>query len=285
MVKTLLKKAKTYLTQPYGGLRTGFRRITAPMRPLPDFLIVGAQKAGTTSLYRWLSRHPKVRTSVWKEVHFFDDYDRYHKRGEMWYRSHFPLLGHRPSVRVGEATPSYLFNPAAPRRVAELIPNVRLIVLLRDPVDRAYSQYKHTRRVGEENLSFWKAVDKEEERVGKEIIEIKEKGKCESDNWKKYSYVRRGYYSEQIKRWTEYFPKKSFLFVKSEDMFKSPKTEVEKIVKHIGLNRLRTKCKGKKNSSNYEEGLDRDKKKKLKAHFEKRNRELKNIIGKNMGWN
>ena len=285
MIKTLLKKAKCHLTQPYGRLRIGFRRITAPMRPLPDFLIVGAQRAGTTSLYHWLSRHPKVRTSVWKEVHFFDDYNRYQKRGEMWYRSHFPLLGHRPSVRVGEATPSYLFNPAAPRRVAELIPNVRLIVLLRDPVDRAYSHYNHTKKAGKENLSFWKAVDKEKERVGKEITEIKEKGRCKNEKWKKYSYVRRGYYSEQIKRWTEYFPKKSFLFVKSEDMFESPKTEVEKIMKHIGLNRLRIKCKGKKNSGSYEKKLERDKRKKLKVHFEKKNKELKSITSKNMSWN
>src|SRR5436189_26280 len=122
------------------------------MRPLPDFLILGAQKAGTTALYAYLRWHPQVTGPSFKEVSFFD---RHYARGERWYRAHLPV---RRRAVVGEASPSYLFHPLAPERVARMLPEARLIALLRNPVDRAFSHYQHEVALGREQLSFEDAL-------------------------------------------------------------------------------------------------------------------------------
>jgi hypothetical protein len=136
---------------------------TASSRPLPTFLVIGTKRGGTTSLWNWLLKHPAVAPQFpaaqqIKSPHYFDIN---FWRGEQWYRSHFPTqraldrlatsVGGRPAV--GEASPYYMFHPAAPQRVAELMPDVRLIVLLRDPVARAYSNFAERRGSGAEPLT------------------------------------------------------------------------------------------------------------------------------------
>src|SRR5687768_13237463 len=104
---------------------------TAHLRRLPDFLIIGAQRGGTTSLYRYLTEHPEIDPAVRKEIHFFS---RHHEQGLDWYRAHFPRRDE--SSLVGEASPNYLVHPDVPARVAAALPRVKLIALLRNPVDR-----------------------------------------------------------------------------------------------------------------------------------------------------
>src|SRR5947209_1159841 len=143
---------------------------SADRRALPDFLIIGAQKAGTTSLYRYLAAHPDIVASTRKEVHFFDIN---FWRGEWWYRSLFPLrrrLQRRPPLRnrpaiTGEASPYYLFHPFAPERAAQLLPDAKLIVLLRDPVERAWSHYRHEVANGRETMTFPDALAAEPARL------------------------------------------------------------------------------------------------------------------------
>ena len=143
-------------------------RLTARWRELPDFLVIGAQKAGTTALYAYLRWHPSIAGPFWKEVSFFD---RHWARGEAWYRGQFPL---RSSGKlVGEASPSYVFHPLAPERVFSLVPDVKLVVLLREPGDRAYSQYQHAVALGRETLSFEDALAAEDERVRGEVERLR----------------------------------------------------------------------------------------------------------------
>src|SRR3954447_18625468 len=112
-------------------LRHSVRRPTARWRMVPDFLIIGAQRAGTTSLFHYLQRHPSVMQSSIKEVHYFDGS---YNRGRRWYLSHFPLRRATSGGRItGEATPYYLFHPTVPTRVAVDFPDVKLIAILRDP--------------------------------------------------------------------------------------------------------------------------------------------------------
>src|SRR6266480_7948081 len=144
------------------GTYRAYGRATASLRPLPDFLILGAQKAGTTALYAYLRQHPEITGPSWKEVSFFD---RHYARGEAWYRGNFPNSLRARGKLVGEASPSYLFHPLAPERVAGLVPEAKLIALVRNPVDRAYSHYQHEVALGREPLSFEDAVAAEYERL------------------------------------------------------------------------------------------------------------------------
>jgi hypothetical protein len=200
--------------------RTGVRRLTSSLRALPDFVIIGTQKGGTSSLYQYLRAHPDVLSTVKKEVHYFS---RYVGAGEEWYRSNFPLLvelsalqavrGRRPLV--GESSPSYLFHPLVGERMRDLLPDVRLIVLLRDPVERAFSHYRHKVRQGRESLSFADAIAAEPERLGAH------EGFEHRDVFE-FSYVTRGRYAEQLQRWFAAFPRERFLILRSEDLYEHP---------------------------------------------------------------
>ncbi|MCI5147305.1 MAG: sulfotransferase, partial [Candidatus Electrothrix sp. AR3] len=114
-----------------------YSALTARLRPLPNFLVIGAQKSGTTSLFHYICQHPQVFENKSKEIHFFDH--NYHC-GANWYRSHFPLAGKLMRNRcLGEATPYYLCHPHAPSHIFDLLPRVKIIAILRDPVERAIS--------------------------------------------------------------------------------------------------------------------------------------------------
>ena len=131
---------------------------------LPDFFIIGAKKCGTTFLYHLLGQHPHVEAAKKKEIHYFD---HHFSKGNDWYRSHFPPPTWKEGRRsiTGESSPYYLFHPHAARRMAGVVPRARLIVLLRNPVDRAYSHYHQEAGRGHEPLTFEEAIEAEEARL------------------------------------------------------------------------------------------------------------------------
>ncbi len=211
------------------------RILSAPLRARPDFLIIGAQKGGTTSLYSILAQHPAVDEAWKKEIHFFDL--RY-RRGLPWYLAHFPTRrsrrrgGRRFS---GEATPYYLFHPHAPRRVRQTLPAVRLVALLRDPVARAYSHYNHLVRLGHEPLSFEEAVRSEAMRTAGAMDQLLRDEWHYSEALRNYSYLARGHYAEQLERWWAHFPREQLLVLKSEDFYRRPAEVFPRILEHLGL--------------------------------------------------
>ncbi|MCP4405718.1 MAG: sulfotransferase domain-containing protein [bacterium] len=195
---------------------------------MPDFLIIGASKCGTTSLYAYLCQHPWIIPALKKETNFFDCS---YKRGIGWYRAFFPTVfrkwyvKHRrfhKEVMTGEATPLYLFHPHVPQRVLTTIPKVKLIVLLRNPVDRAYSAYQMKFRRGVETLSFEQAIEKEQERLQSELEKVLDNEHYFSFNRQHYAYLARGVYVEQFKNWMKYFPREQMLILKSENFFSNP---------------------------------------------------------------
>lgn len=198
------------------------QRAPARARSLPDFLIIGAQKGGTTSLYRYLCAHPQVAPAAKKEIRFFDLNFR---RGADWYRAHFPprwrmrldRLAQRRRIVTGEATPTYLFVQKAAERVHGLIPDVRLIALLRDPVARAYSHYHHVVRKGLESRSFADAVEAEIEGIDR------------GDRRAKHPYVARGLYLPQLERWWTRFPAEQLRIVAAEDLY----SEADRVVREV----------------------------------------------------
>ena len=189
-------------------------------RAAPSFLIIGTQKGGTTSLYRWLGQHPQVVEASRKEVHYFDIN---FSRGERWYRSHFPLLrGLADGQVTGEGSPYYMCHPHAPARIASLLPDVRLIVLLRNPVERAISHYFHSHRNGREPLEIQQAMDQEESRLDREWARMQADGAYNSRAHRWYSYKARGRYLEQLQAVQTWFSPEQLLILRSEDLFEKP---------------------------------------------------------------
>jgi hypothetical protein len=197
---------------------------------LPDALIIGAQKAGTTSLFSYLAQHPDVSVSRAKEVHYFDNaFDK----GENWYRSHFER-GRGDEVFI-EASPYYLYHPLAPARSSALLPRAKLIVLLREPVARALSHYQHVVDHGFEPLSFEEAIASETRRLGGSEERLARGQIARSLEHQRYSYRSRGLYAYQIERWLEYFPASAFLFLKAEEMFASPQPVFDRVCDFLGV--------------------------------------------------
>ncbi len=195
----------------------------------PAFVIIGAQKAGTTSLYGWLRHHPSVSMSKTKELHFFDQ--NFH-RGADWYRSQFE----HPCA--GEATPYYLFHPLAPRRAASVIPEAKLIVLLREPVSRAWSHYHHVRRQGNEPLSFTDAIAMEQLRLRGEVDKMLEDGRYSSISHQKYSYLSRGLYADQLARWLRYFPREQLLVLETSALHQQPRSALDAVSDFLAIPRV-----------------------------------------------
>jgi len=222
------------------ALRMRWRGRTASHRVLPDFVVIGGQRCGSTSLYTILCGHPQVMAASHKELHFFD---LNWQRGTTFYRRSFPLRRHlhmrtrrvgAPAV-AGEASPYYLFHPAVPERLAATLPEARLIAILRDPVDRAYSQYQLSLREGHETLTFEQALDEEPDRVaGVEQRLLAEPG-FRSPAHRHMTYQARGFYLDQLARWWQHVPRERLLVLRSEDMFQHPAEVYRRVTDYLGL--------------------------------------------------
>lgn len=218
----------------------GWARLTNRGRLLPDFIIIGTQRGGTTSLYNYLAAHPAVARALTKEVRFFD---LHYDRGPAWYRAQFPSAKHREALErrtgldmvVGEASPDYMLHPHAPVRAANLVPAAKLIVLLRDPVARAYSHYWHQVKRGFETLSFEEAIAREPERLAGELEKLLADERYESFEYHHHSYLTRGMYADQLERWMRLFPRDRFLILASEELYERPAEIVDEVLRFLGL--------------------------------------------------
>ena len=184
----------------------------------PSFIIIGAQRAGTTSLYSYLTEHPLIAPAAMKEVHYFDVH---FAKGDDWYWQQFSAPGKESEI-TGEASPYYIFHPLAPERIARLLPQVKLITLLRNPVDRALSHHQHETRRGKETLPFAEALAAEEDRLRGEADRIRRELGYRSTAHQWHSYRSRGCYMDQIEQWLPHFPREQFLFLLSERFYADP---------------------------------------------------------------
>jgi hypothetical protein len=267
------------LGQTARGTATLVRRATAFRRPLPDFLIIGAQKAGTTSLHEYLCEHPMVSSSTTKEVHYFDL--AYH-RGQPWYRAHFHASGPAGEI-TGESSPYYLFHPLVPERVAGDLPESRLIIILRNPVDRTYSHYNHERALGYETLEFEDAIEREGERLEGEEERISAEPDYCSFAHQHYSYVARSHYAKQLERWFQYFDRDRFLILSAEDLFARPHETVAASQRFLGLEPASPRDVTARNARSYMSVAD-EARRRLSREFEPHNRRLYELVGRDFGW-
>jgi hypothetical protein len=275
-------------------LRQQLMRVLAPighLRALPDFLIVGAMKSGTTTLFHYLTQHPGIAAPTVKEVHFFD-VPRNFKRGENWYRAHFPSLQHLQQTsqkigypaQTGEATPAMFINSYA-ANVTSVIPQARIIMILRDPVERAYSHYQHQKRkIPRENLSFLEALQMEQERIGRDLeLSISEPAKVSPALWR-YSYAERGKYFEQIENWLTYFPESQIEIVNFNELKARPDMLCNRLCTFLGLPEYDFSTTEHLNSGGYGTDMDDDSREYLTEFFRPHNRRLFDFLGEDWGW-
>ncbi|WP_019503570.1 sulfotransferase domain-containing protein [Pleurocapsa sp. PCC 7319] len=259
------------------------RIATSPFRIMPSFIIIGAKKCGTTSLFRYLIEHPNIGAPSTKEISYFD---LNFAKGNIWYRSFFPMsLPNLESQTLitGEASASYICHPKAPKRIAKVLPHVKLIALLRDPVDRAYSHYHHTKRIGRENLSFEEAIAQEETRVR----QIESGGRRPGNNQPQaynYTYLSSGLYAEQLQNWLEQFSKQQLLVLNSEDFFRNPPSSFKQVINFLKLPSWSLKNYRKHNFNQYPEPLKESTRESLTEYFRPHNHKLFELLGTDFGW-
>jgi hypothetical protein len=260
-------------------------------RVLPDFVIIGAQKSGTSSLYRYLAQHPQVRESTVKEVHYFDggleEGVDTHALGERWYRAHFPLASAMaPGTQAYEASPLYLLHPLAAERMARLLPRAKLVAILRDPTDRALSHYFHNVRKNamrrcKEELDPAAAMAAEEARLAPVLA----RGDYGDEAFRAYSYKARGRYLEQLERYWAHFPRENLLVLRAEDLFEDPAGLMGGLCDFLGLDRTKGGADFRPaNVGSNREEVDPGLRAELDAYFAPMNRALSAALGRDFGW-
>jgi len=296
---------------PYTFTWEGFsRKITSRFRMLPSFLIIGGAKCGTTSLYAHLIEHPNILSASIKEVNFFQ-YIQNSKTS--FYRSHFPIK--RQNLITGEASTQYLVHRFVSKRVHELLPSVKLILLVRNPVERAYSEFHYMINLGAQITdNFEDAIESELKRI--KIEDEKPEFTIENSNYNHFqpafSYLRHGIYSNYILNWLKSFPKEQLLILNTKDLYnnlgntldktfqflnlpkyqienKIPKNKIDKIRPIVGresniFKNINSKTQTLFNVQNYPEMKPKTRKS-LQDFYRPYNEKLFEIIGRRFDWN
>jgi hypothetical protein len=236
---------------------------------LPDFVVIGAAKSGTSFFYHLLTRHPLVQPPAFKEPHYFNFVAE--DEGVEWYRRCFPQPrweGGRRTI-TGEASPGYLSHALAPERMAEVIPGVRLIALLRNPVERTYSAY------------HWRVQHWQETRTFEEAIEADRDDGAGPQ-------LSNSIYVDQLMRWMRFFPREQLLVIKSEELFESPTETLKAAFEFLGLPEWEPGDEvlesSKRNKGTYEDEMDPSTRRRLEEYFEPHNRRLYDFLGTDFGW-
>jgi hypothetical protein len=192
------------------------------------FLIAGTQKGGTSALNKYLNTHPKLCMARKKELHFFDDETNFTGKA-VDYTPYHSFFSPQPLQRLcGESTPNYMYWYSAPRRIWEYNPAMKIIIILRNPVDRAFSNWNMEYVLKREFLSFHEAIRTETQRI-QEVLPLQHRV---------YAYVDRGFYTEQIRRIWHYFPKAQTHFIKSEQLKNDPQTELDRVCNFLGVAKM-----------------------------------------------
>lgn len=272
--------------------RTTARRLTvatSALRVLPDYLIIGAKRSGSTSLHRYLSEHPAIRSpNVLKGTHYFDVQ---FSQGWDWYRSHFPTVfrrawmqyRHHTQMLVGEASPYYVFHPLAPGRIAAALPGVRLILLVRDPVERAYSHHQYEVARGFESEPIERALDLEPERLAGEVRRMLSEPAYESFHHRHHSYLSRGLYIDQVEQLWTLFPREHVLVTSSEELFAAPRQALRRVTNFLGLDPLEQTNFARHKANRYDE-MTVEVRRRLASYYAEPNRRLYDALDEDFGW-
>lgn len=285
MNKKTLKRIQKVKGQLGDLARMPARNLALALNPdallQPSFLIIGTMRGGTTSLYHYLMSNPLFAPGRNKELHFFSTH---YSRGLAWYRSRFPLAG-APGQFTGDASPSYLFHPLAAERVKADYPHIRLIALLRNPVDRAYSHWNFNTLIGKETLGFEEALDREAERLDGALERMLENPAPRQGSFNRFSYQARGLYAEQLERWFKHFPREQMLITRSEDLYAAPQAALDHAMAFLSAPSftLRPDARARQQKP-YEAPMRPDTRQGLVDYFRPHNQRLYDLLGRDFGW-
>ncbi|MEQ8538033.1 MAG: sulfotransferase domain-containing protein [Coleofasciculus sp. D1-CHI-01] len=229
---------------------------------LPDFYIIGVQKSGTSSLYECLCKHPGIIHRLNKEVHFFNNPSN-RNHGINFYKANFSTKYNKRKVErqigytplEGDATPFFI-HPCVPELVYEVTPNAKLILIVRNPIDRALSHYHHNQIRGRENVSFAEAVKLEEDRITNDFNKLLKNPEHSANAFLTYSYCKRGYYDEQMENWLNFFPQENLNIINFDDFVINQANVCAKIFNFLNLPIYQITSIQKTNSGKYTEKID-----------------------------
>jgi hypothetical protein len=191
-----------------------------------NFLIAGAQKGGTTALDAYLRKHPQICMASRKEVHYFDDEEIYADNRKLDYSYYHQFFSPSSSdMLLGESTPIYMYWLPAPMRIQQYNPDMKLIISLRNPLDRAFSHWNMARIRGKELRTFWDAIQEESKRLKEST----------SHQHRVFSYIERGFYYQQLSRVWDYFPRAQTLILRHEELRESPKDALNKVCEFLKI--------------------------------------------------
>ena len=277
------------------SLKKSYQTITSNLRVLPNFIIIGAGRAGTTSLYNYLIQHPSIFAASTKnneniaDLHFFEHMI---SNKTSWYKSHFPTIFTKKFFEskskmkfiTGEYTSTYMYNRNVPKRIFELIPNIKLIIILRNPVEKAYSTYSQQLSFNEHTMSFEETVKAELRRIelSKNYPELNSNDP-DFGNHVMHNLVRHGIYFDYLNEWFKIFPKKQFFIIDSEKLKNSTQDTLDDVFKFLDVQPHKISNLSKINVGQYTK-IDDSSKKILTDFYLLHNEKLYNLLGSRYSW-
>ena len=270
-----------------------YRKMTSRLRQLPDFIIIGAGRAGTTALYSYLIQHPLIAAALTDnnesvaDLHFFEYMI---SNNIQWYRSHFPILfsksnKHKNSFITGEYTSTYMYHPDVPKRIFNLLPKIKLIVILRNPIDKAYSTYQQQFRFGEYTTSFEDTINAEFRRIdlNKDFPELNSNN-YDFENFVAQNIIRHGVYADYLETWLKIFDRKQILILNSDDLKKSTRKTLHRVFNFLNVSNYDIKDTSQVNVGKYPP-INKITRKKLIEFFKPHNQRLNKLLDTEFDWN
>jgi hypothetical protein len=280
---TLIKKI--YQKIFYGLIKRHHYYLSSPFRVLPECFVIGVVRSGTTSLYHYLGQHPCISSSAYDELGYFDD--NFHL-GLNWYRSLFPTKFTKNKIikKYGkfltyDVTPFYIYNPLVARRILESFPEAKIISNLRNPIDRAYSNYILMHQDGDTTKTFEEMIQMAMDEIEKNKSKLNDEAYIADTFYQ--NILARGFYADQLEIWFEKFQKKQLLIIPSEDLAQNPDQVLTKVFEFLDLPYFKIKDFTRQNKREYLPMKD-ETRKLLIEFYKPYNKKLFGMLDRKFDW-